>query len=385
MCAPASAIARRSTVAAGTVEYGSDEDWVKCATAGLSTSTFFAVTEVFARPSWRLPLRRIVLTLCFAAQFTPLAPSLDAEATTRLSAGGGCGAAVGGNLGPVPGIGCDASEQINPAPPGSVAEASGAWTDARLGTANSAGFSATAGFGVLKSSSFAAASTAPPLGVSSPLALGVTGSGFAFAIDDITFTAPGLAGQAGFASGSMFMTGLLEVSSLDPSVGSARASWDLSAEFLRGGRILASNAASGILQLGSQGQTGVPNVGQVFDLRMPVVFGQASQLLLRLTTSASAIARPAGAPGSPTQLVPVVSEASSLFSNTVRWQGIASVTLADGTPVEGWSAIGASGIDYGRVVPEPGTLLLTSLGTLGLAFWRARGRAGRSPTQEGKV
>ena len=62
------------------------------------------------------------------------------------------------------------------------------------------------------------------------------------------------------------------------------------------------------------------------------------------------------------------------FLNTATWGGIASVTLADGTPVIGWSLHSDAGIDWttAAAVPEPGTSssLLAGLMVLGLC-WRS--------------
>lgn len=314
--------------------------------------------------------RWLLLSLSFPLVVAAAAP--QAGATPRLDAAGSCNPAVGGNLGPVPGLDCSATEQLLPAPPGSSARSGRDWIDARLGTTNSAGFEAAADFGMLRARSYARVSSAPPLGTSTPLAHGFGAGSFALAVDDITFGAPGLAGQAGFANGSILVEGALAVSVTDSTAGSALARWRFTVQALAGGRIQASSGAEGSLTIDSTGLTGQPIVSQTIPFSMPIVFGQTGQLLLRLNTQASGVARPAGEPGTPEYLLPVASEASSRFLNTVTWQGLESVTLADGTPVEGWSVTSASGVDYSRPVPEPGTALLALTGFLGLAARRRR-------------
>jgi hypothetical protein len=319
--------------------------------------------------------RRSLLLCSFALMIA--ASALPAAAIPRLSAGGGCSPVVGGNLGAVPGLDCSAGQELRPAPPGAVAQSGRVWIDARPGTANSAGFQAAAGFGLLQTSSYANVSTAPPLGTATPLALGVAGSGFALAIDDVTFTAAGLTGQAGIVNGSVLVDGALSVSTTDATVGNARASWEFTAQFIVDGQIKSSTGASGILQVGSAGLSGQPAVSRIVPFSIPLVFGQTGQLLLQLNTSAAGVARPAGSPGTPGYLLPVVSGASSLFSNTVTWQGVESVTLADGTPVDAWSVSSASGVDYALPIPEPASALLSLVGLFGLAV-RSRRRGSRA-------
>jgi hypothetical protein len=61
--------------------------------------------------------------------------------------------------------------------------------------------------------------------------------------------------------------------------------------------------------------------------------------------------------------------ADALFSHTLSWGGITSVTNGvTGEPITGWTVTSASGFDYTRTVPEPSSLVLLAGCTALLAF-----------------
>ena len=67
--------------------------------------------------------------------------------------------------------------------------------------------------------------------------------------------------------------------------------------------------------------------------------------------------------------------ATADFGSTLRWMGVASATLPDGSPYTGgYSITSLSGFDYGAPVPGPGATALLVTGGL-LAARRRRGRS----------
>jgi len=105
------------------------------------------------------------------------------------------------------------------------------------------------------------------------------------------------------------------------------------------------------------------NVGGL-TLSTPIIFGKEVILGLNLMVSAGvkAVAASGGA-----QM-----NAAALFGDTLKWGGIDSLTLAEGTPVTDFSVASDSGFDYKSpaldVVPEPDTLMLLVLGCM-MASW----------------
>ena len=271
-----------------------------------------------------------------------------------------------------------------------LAAGGASWTDSRPGTDNAASWAANATYGLLRSATTARASSAAGLaGV--PLNLVVGAESVAGAQDEIIFSAPGLSGQAGFLNASIRIDGVLGGSSSDPTFGPTFSSWNFGFQLVR---LDASGAPVGsaaqlafgdILRVNSQGTSVVgttrqPIVNQLVSLNAPIVFGSDYRLILNLSTTVFANARPRGLPSDPSYLLPVQSNASASFANTATWQGIQSVTLANGDPVIGWSVASTSGIDYALAVPvpEPGTWALLLAGLAVLAGNQHRRRARRA-------
>jgi hypothetical protein len=110
-------------------------------------------------------------------------------------------------------------------------------------------------------------------------------------------------------------------------------------------------------------------LGGMWDVSVPITFDLAFTMDATLVTTASALA------GSN-------STASSWadFGNSIYWAGITSITLADGSVVTEFSALGSTGHDWKasavpatvpvpEPIPEPATILLLAAGLAGLGIW----------------
>jgi MYXO-CTERM domain-containing protein len=167
-------------------------------------------------------------------------------------------------------------------------------------------------------------------------------------------------------------------SSVSASVAATRSSWGFEVSVVSNGRRTGGGSIGGTLTNFAGSVVGQPLVDQVFGFEADIIFGTPFLLAMQLNTAASAIVRPAGAPGTPDYMLPVTASAASSFANTVLWNGLQSVTLLDGRAVEGWSVSSASGLDYSRslvpTVPEASTwtMFALGLGVLGAAARRRR-------------
>jgi hypothetical protein len=284
------------------------------------------------------PLASLTLATALAA---PLA-----QAQT-LSASGGCGKVVGGGL--------PFDPSFNPACPG------GTWLDDRPGTSNTAGWTAKAGFGAYAVTAFSSLSNLPPLGTTTPLAFGVSGSGFARSVDTLTLDAPGLGGQRGRIAGSVLVDGAL-VAQVSGPTALALGTWELNNQVIQNNQVRADATTSGEFRNQGGVISGASFVDRLLEFNAEVVFGSPFILQVALRSSASATVRPEGQPGSPTYLLPVSATAGANFGNSAYWNGLQGVTLLNGTPVSGWSVSSLSGTNYAQPIPEPATAALWLLG-----------------------
>jgi len=294
-----------------------------------------------------------------------LLTATSAHAANVFSASGSCGKGVGGLL--------DNDPSLDVSCPG------GTWVDPSTGTASSASWTASGGNGRFRAGATVAVSTLPPLGRSTPLALGVSVSAVASQRDDLLFNVPGLAGTPAKMAFSLWIHGEMDAANVSPAGNTAsRADWIFRASTVSNRRSLGSAAAgSGVTNFYDWGFTGDPDVAALYGFELPVVLGQIVTLDLSLEAKASASGWRAGLPGSALYLTPVQSTAVASFGNTALWQGITSLTLNDGTPVQNWTLSSSSGFDYTSPVPESGTWALMAGG---LALLTALSRRTRSAT-----
>lgn len=287
-------------------------------------------------------------------------------ALTRLDASGRCTITVNRSLNTL--LTCNDTA--------SILAGSGSWSEDRYGPDNAASWAATAAYGTLKSASSSRGSTALP-GAGAPTLMDVNGTSFAQWRDEITFNAPGLAGQSGFFEASLRVGGTLGIGTNNMTYGNANSSWGISFELSRQGRRIAAQGLGGTLSADFRGMTSVGETapsGLSFNIGAPIVFGQTYQMDMILGTSTSTNVRPKGVPGDVDYLFPISSNAVSSFGSTATWSGIQSVTLANGDPVLGWNVASTSGLDYAQPVPEPATLSLWAGGVLMLAALARRRR-----------
>lgn len=274
---------------------------------------------------------------------------------------GSCGKGVGGSLDDIPSFVVEC--------PG------GTWVDPRPGTASTASWTASAANGHLRATASAAVSTLPPLGQSVPLALGISVNAMGRQSDDLLFASPGVAaGTPAKMTFSMQIDGTMGAFNLSTSGNAAsKAVWLFSATTDSNRRSLGSAGVSGELtNFYDWGLAGDPDVDALYSFELPVVLGQTVNFNLTLEAKASASGWRTGSPGTAAYLTPVQSSAVSNFGSTATWQGITSLKLNDGTPLQDWTLSSASGFDYTRPVPEPGSWLLLAGGLALLAALRGR-------------
>ena len=243
---------------------------------------------------------------------------------------------------------------------------------------------ASAGLGVLKSSSTASAvGRSSSNGGSDGFASQGRARADAVWYDVVTVVGAGLSGT-GLANVRFFVDAPAGSVTNDGTAGlggsfSGAATADF---FLRVNSVLFTfNTQARLTHLGTDAAntfTRVNNVnfagslGGCWDLAVPITFSQGFGLDAGITTSASTLA---GANS--------VVNSFADFGNSIYWGGTTSVTLANGTSTTAFSALGSTGHDWSRSavpVPEPSTWLYMTLGLVAWAFMRRRlvmtGRAG---------
>lgn len=264
---------------------------------------------------------------------------------------GDCSKVVGGGLPFDPGF--------TPRCPG------GTWVDERPGTTSTAGWAANAGFGIYQVTASSSLSNVPPLGTPTPLAFGVGASGTARSNDTLTLDVPGLTGQRGLITASMRVDGFM-VGAVSSPLASTSASWALEAQVVQGGTLRGGGSASGEYRIVAGVPGGESFVDRLVTITAEVVIGTPFVLDIQLRAAASATVRPDGAPGTPTYLLPVTASSNSNFGNTALWNGVQSITLANGTVATNWTLGSLSGTPYALPVPEPAAWLSFAAGLLAI-------------------
>ncbi|OWQ47385.1 hypothetical protein CDL60_08050 [Roseateles noduli] len=119
----------------------------------------------------------------------------------------------------------------------------------------------------------------------------------------------------------------------------------------------------------------------VYDLQLEFEFGRPISMDWQGLASASSFLHDeAGGPGF------LSAQSFSAFTHSFYWDGISSVTDANGNAVSGFSALNSVGVNYVQsfadvvvAVPEPGTWTLMALGLAVLAAFTRRGRGRTAP------
>lgn len=316
------------------------------------------------RSGWRM--------VCAAALLATPFPA-PAQTGPSLSASGGCFFGsfelTGNTASQIFGVGCDVADTSS----------AGGWQDPR-GSGSAASWSASASPGSIAGFASASASNLPSVAGGTPPGLLVTARTGASFEDQVTFDVPGVAaGSRGRAVFSVLVSGSASASTSSPTRSSAEATWQVSIQLTTlQGRPVGSASAGGSRSVGNgQPASGATDVLVPTQLVLPVEFGVPLQLFVGFYTTATGVARPEGAFGSPEYAIPVNSVAEARFGNTAEWNGISSVRLQNGTTVSNWSITSASGINYAVPISEPpaGVLALVGLPLLG---WLVRARQRRA-------
>lgn len=183
-------------------------------------------------------------------------------------------------------------------------------------------------------------------------------------IDTLRFSAPGQAGKAGLFTFTLKVSGSMTAS------GFSGASRFVAANYRNKGLVLQNDIfknAYGPQEIGTEAQAGYFNltssvgvpasrvVSKTILFTVPFTFGTAFEhgIFAAAEAKTRSLSGTAG-----------ISGGTSDFSQTVTWGGIQSVLDGSGNPVSGWSYTAASGTNWANPVPEPGTILALSAGTV---------------------
>lgn len=286
-----------------------------------------------------------------------------------------------------PGAGSNGNT-LNNAGSGTFSQSGVNYIDPRLGTANSANGSATAGPGYLQLTAGATVSSTPPLGSSSLNLQNLTALASGSFFDRLTIAPPTAAQQGASATvnAGLVIEGALNAAATntrtDPLAGFVGASnWRVAYKAAN-----ASGGSTGTFVPGFYGQysvdsSGVPRQqGPVLPGTIPVSFQIQFGVPFDISLEATivAIAQVSHATAKPLTDGVTVASAQAFFGNTVFWNGISSV-VSGGQTITGFTVTSESGADYAtalkpQVVPVPaaGWLFGSALGLLG---WRRKARS----------
>lgn len=169
--------------------------------------------------------------------------------------------------------------------------------------------------------------------------------------DTLVFSAPGLSGQPGIATGSLAVNGQWTVSGFAGAAGVYLQPYRNSAQFTYPG-------GGGDIQGHSWNSSFFPNgVNETVQLTIPFIYGEAFDFAVFAVLRAG-LRSVSGVEG--------ISSSTADFTNTITWQGIDGV-FAAGVPVPDYALSAASGTDWRlavAVIPEPPVWLALAAGLL---------------------
>jgi len=219
------------------------------------------------------------------------------------------------------------------------------WIDPRIGT-NNIGFAmGSASYGRLGAQAESVAFASPPLGFSSPLTGQLTASSIAQWADTVTISALGIStGTLGTLSFALGLNGSLggqgtETANVTATIPWWSASWSASVVAKTDSNVMRQIGSDGWMMLSSRGDLLGGRIPMDLTGTLPFRFGVPFLFSGDLRTTAQVNLIPGG-----TQLGTDVQSYANLM-HTMEWGGISEVTLANGTPVSGWSLASASGTD----------------------------------------
>jgi len=282
-----------------------------------------------------------------------------------------------------PGAGSN-SNTIDNAGSGAFSQSGVSYSDPRLGTANSANGSATAGPGFLQLTAGASVSSTPPLGNTSPNLQKLTSFVSGSSIDRITIAAPTPAQQGASATvtAGLVIEGTLGAdavnTNVDPMAGFvSAANWRLAYQTAGASGGSTATFVPGFFGQLSVNSSGVSTLqGPMLPTTIPVIFNVQFGVPFDISIQATvvAIAQLSSTTAKPLSDGVTVASAQALFGNTVFWNGISSV-VSGGQTITDFTVTSESGANYAtalrpQVVPAPAAVWLLGTGLAGLVGHR---------------
>ncbi len=287
-----------------------------------------------------------------------------------------------------PGAGSN-TNTVNNAGTGSFSQSAVGYIDPRLGTANSANSSATAGPGYLQLTAGTTVSSTPPLGSSSSSLQSLTAIAGGIMTDRLSIAAPtpALQGMPATVIADLVIEGSLGATTvntnIDPTAGRvSAANWRVAYQTANTSGGSTADFMPGFFgQLSVNGSGASTQQGQALPTTIPVSFAIQFGVPFDISIQATivALAQLSNTVAKPLTDGVSVASAQASFGNTVYWNGISSV-VSSGQTITGFTVTSESGANYAtalkpQVVPAPSAVWLLTTGVLPLLA-RARRRRG---------